>query len=525
MKDGYCEKCLHPFFGEKCENKSDIANCTLSNKTTGECLKCQETYYMIDNTCEPCSTNFTNSSCKDGTGECYECASINSYGVKCEKTCSPFCNGSYIPICDRYNGSCICSSGHFSDPQCTECEKGYYNKTGGCNKKCSENCKKDDCDQNDGSCDSCKYGFWDKRCESKCDETCKTSCVQIKGYCEDCIDGYYLNTSSYYPGCDPCPEDCKKCDSLTVCTECIPHKYGTICESNCSETCEEQQCEITGYCDCIPKYYGDKCDIACEGCTDNGCDDEKGNCIDYYCADKFYDPRKCNKSCGKNCGDKGKCDLFTGECITCNGDYWGKNCEKNCSNECKSDGRVDCCFVKASKVPAGIEIPIIDNKIIKNNLNDEQSEFLFFKINLGGFDLNILADFETNSPLVIFDKCTEIKKTDTDIYNISIDSIYSSSNSSYFIKGLDLDGFFEYDGFSLSKEISAKDRLILNGHIFDNFSFLICQEYKIVKDFEDAGKINGIVGLGLRNYFTENLFYSNATNNFPKFTIAVSLSI
>ena len=513
--DGYCEKCLHPFFGEKCENKSDIANCTSIDKKTGDCLKCQETYYLIDNKCEPCSTNCTNSSCKDDTGECYECASINNYGEKCEKTCSPFCNGSYIPICNRINGSCHCSSDHFSDDQCTECKDGYYNSSEGCIRECSYNCKEGEiCNKDNGHCNNCKYGFWDDKCDSICDKSCKTTCIKLTGFCEECLDGYYK--IPIYPGCDSCPDDCKKCESLSQCTECYAHRYGDTCELNCSETCQDQQCDIDGSCVCLPKYYGKQCAFECEGCTNNGCDDYNGNCIDHYCSDKFYDPRKCNESCGENCGDKGKCDLFTGECIACNGNNWGKNCEKKCSNECKSDGRVDCCYVKASKKARGINIPIIDNKIIKNNLKEEQSEFLFFNINLGGFDLKILADFETNSPLVIFDNSTEIKKTEPEIYNISIDSKYISSNSSYYIEVDALDGFFEYDGFSLSKEISAKDRLILNGHIFDNFSFLICQEYKIVKDFDNAGKINGIVGLGLRNYFTENLFYSNTTNNFPK---------
>lgn len=62
----------------------------------------------------------------------------------------------------------------------------------------------------------------------------------------------------------------------------------------------------------------------------------------------------------------------------------------------------------------------------------------------------------------------------------------------------------------------AKDRLILNNQIFDNFSFLICQEFKLEKDFDLNKNISGIVGLGLRSYFSEYLFYSNTTNKFPK---------
>ena len=135
---------------------------------------------------------------------------------------------------------------------------------------------------------------------------------------------------------------------------------------------------------------------------------------------------------------------------------------------------------------------------------------------MGGFDLKIIADFETNSPLMIFDKSTEIKKTETEIYNISIDLLYDSLNSTNYTEDISSNEYYEYNGFSLIKEKQAKDRLILGDNVIDNFTFLICQEYKIDKEFDNAGKINGIVGLGLRNYFTENLFWANLTNKLPK---------
>jgi hypothetical protein len=118
----------------------------------------------------------------------------------------------------------------------------------------------------------------------------------------------------------------------------------------------------------------------------------------------------CNKTCGDKCGGEGKCDLFTGECIICNDNKWGDNCDKECSTDCEVDGRVDCCYAKDTKDnQKGINVEIIEKKK-NNNLGEEQDEFYLFNINLGGFDLIILADFETNSPLVIFDSSTEIKK-------------------------------------------------------------------------------------------------------------------
>ena len=519
MDDGYCNECILPYYGDKCEKKSEIANCTLVDKTSGECIHCNDTYYLKDKKCEPCSNNCTNSLCKDDTGECYECASLNNYGVQCEKTCSPFCGNvsEGERICNRTDGSCegkCIEDGHFSDEQCVDCEDRYYSRSSGCKNQCSSNCIEDVCSKDDGHCERCKTGFWDKKCESGCDELCRDSCVQIGGRCDECIDRYYKDEESAYPGCSKCPENCLTCIKER-CTKCESHKYGDSCQEICNEHCQDQECEIDGKCPCQSKYYGDKCSQECTGCTENGCDDYSGNCIDHYCEDKFYDPRKCNNTCGENCGGEGKCDLFTGECINCEGNKWGTNCEKDCPKDCAADERIDCCFAKGSK-QKGINIDIIESSNNKNNLKEEQSQFLFFYINLGGFDLKILADFETNSPLVIFDDVNKPKKSDPDIYNISIETKYNSINSSYYIEGEALDDIYEYDGFSLLNEKSAKDRLILKNHKFDNFSFLICQEYKVEKEFDDAGKINGIVGLGLRNYFTENLFYSNDTDILPK---------
>jgi hypothetical protein len=173
--------------------------------------------------------------------------------------------------------------------------------------------------------------------------------------------------------------------------------------------------------------------------------------------------------------------------------------------------------VKETKVGKGINIDFIENKNNKNSLTEDQDDFYLFNINLGGYVLKILADFESNSPLVIFDNSTEMKKIETEIYNISIDDTYNSSNSTYYIEESSGNNeLYAYDGFTLNKEKLAKDRLILNNQIFDNFSFLICQEFKLEKDFDLNKNISGIVGLGLRSYFSEYLFYSNTTNKFPK---------
>ena len=147
----------------------------------------------------------------------------------------------------------------------------------------------------------------------------------------------------------------------------------------------------------------------------------------------------------------------------------------DCLEECEIDGRVDCCYAKHQKSQRGININIIEKEKNINNLGEEQNEFDLISINLGGFDLTILADFETNSPLVIFDLInTNPKGEGSEIYNISVNLKYNSSNSSNFIKGESFNRFYEYDGFTLINELTAKDKLIINNITFNNFSFLIC---------------------------------------------------
>ena len=39
--------------------------------------------------------------------------------------------------------------------------------------------------------------------------------------------------------CVACPENCRRCSSLTDCTDCNPGKYGSTCENNCVPHCLE----------------------------------------------------------------------------------------------------------------------------------------------------------------------------------------------------------------------------------------------------------------------------------------------
>ena len=517
-KTGRCIECEEGYYGDMCDKKTEIDNCIKVEQNEGYCLKCKEKYYLKDNKCIECSKNCSNQICVDETGKCESCQNYDSYGDYCELKCSPFCNviNKTEYICNRVGGECKnnCTKGFFSDLQCTQCQNGYYPKDEGCTQECSENCdNKLSCSQIDGSC-SCKKGYWGKTCTEVCNELCKRGECTPSGECQECIDGYYKENYN----CKICPTNCNTCLDADKCTTCKDGKYGTDkCDRNCSSHCEGRTCEIDGKCNCDSKFYGETCDLECKGCSVNGCEDKTGICVDHFCLDSFYDPRMCNETCSEKCVDK-KCDIFTGQCISCENNKWGPYCNYTCSPDCKDDGRTDCCFIKESHLSKGIEIDIsyqtIDNN---NNLKEEQNEFSFININLGGKDLKILIDFETNSPLVIFDEDTTIAPIDSEIYSINLDKKYKSSESKSCILGDTYNNYYEYDGFFLTKEKRAKDTLKLSDAdiVFHDFPFLICQEYKIDRDFDNAGKINGLVGLSLRNYFTENLFY-NDYSLYPK---------
>ena len=518
---GKCINCENKYYGDFCEKKVNIENCLIADRENGTCIKCENSFYLTNkNKCQKCPSDCENNMCEDRSGKCIQCSDFDSFGDICDLKCSKFCNkkeGNYT--CDRYSGECLygcLSSGNFSDIQCTQCTGGYYPQDEGCNLECSDNCEnKFSCSQINGGC-TCKKGFWEVNCTRTCDINCKRGdCAQGTGECNECVDGFYKNEKQK---CVSCPVNCNTCTGINKCTSCKDGKYGKEnCEKSCSSHCDGKSCELDGSCNCENKYYGETCDSMCEGCSDNGCEDKTGKCLDHFCLDNYYDARMCNKKCSEKCEGK-KCDIFTGECISCPNDKWGEYCNKTCHPDCKDDGRLDCCYIKDhdKKPLQGFQVDISYQTSNNYELKEEQNEFGFIDIKLGEFKLKILVDFETNSPLVIFDEYTQITPIETEIYTIKINKTYKSLESQTCILGDSIDGYYEYDGFFLTKERKAEDTLEIGDKIFKNFSFLICQEYKIDRDFDNAGQIDGIVGLGLRNYFTENLFYNNEGINFPK---------
>uniref|UniRef100_H3D124 Proprotein convertase subtilisin/kexin type 5b n=1 Tax=Tetraodon nigroviridis TaxID=99883 RepID=H3D124_TETNG len=187
----------------------------------------------------------------------------------------------------------------------------------------------------------CPSGFFrddKKRCK-KCSSACETCVGSRSDQCTSCRPGYHLSEGtnmcvsscfeSYYLDhdsntCRRCPENCKRCNTSSICTECEP---GLSIQGN--------GCQLT--CDLGSYYNGHRktceaCHPACatcagvgvEGCTKcaQGYFLEDRNCVStcsngYYLPEKTSDSGQVQRSCRK-------CDH---SCYQCSGPG-----ERNCSS-------------------------------------------------------------------------------------------------------------------------------------------------------------------------------------------------
>ncbi|KAM3611892.1 uncharacterized protein V6R79_025475 [Siganus canaliculatus] len=187
----------------------------------------------------------------------------------------------------------------------------------------------------------CPSGFFRddrKRCK-KCSSLCETCVGSRSDQCTTCRTGFHLNegsntcvancADSFYLDhdsniCRRCPENCKKCTTSNICTECKP---GTSLQGN--------RCQMT--CDPGTYYNGHRrtcepCHRACATCAGTGveactkCADgfllEDWRCVStcsngYYLSEQTSDNGQVQRSCKK-------CDHSCYECL-------GPG-ERNCSS-------------------------------------------------------------------------------------------------------------------------------------------------------------------------------------------------
>ncbi|ESO94906.1 hypothetical protein LOTGIDRAFT_144813 [Lottia gigantea] len=163
--------------------------------------------------------------------------------------------------------------------------------------------------------------------------------------CEDCAPGHYRSLNSPYLGiCVPC--NCnghaESCDQVTgECLNCQDNTYGTHCEfcleghygnpatgrcticscplpiesNNFATSCYiSDETGFTSNCQCREGYYGDNCERCAPGYfgdprTEGG-----------YC-------RPCDCSGNLDMSDWGACDQTTGQCLNCQNNTGGAQCE------------------------------------------------------------------------------------------------------------------------------------------------------------------------------------------------------
>ncbi|KAJ8347152.1 hypothetical protein SKAU_G00285530 [Synaphobranchus kaupii] len=140
-------------------------------------------------------------------------------------------------------------------------------------------------------CTSCKPGYHSKEGSSSCVSSCD--------------DGYYLDGSV----CRKCSENCVKCTSSDICTECAPDTslHGSVCH----RSCEPGSFYSREHTDCEP------CNRACATCTGVG----EGACT--RCAEGFLlEERVCVPSCSDGfypVTHLGTCNRCDSSCLTCVG--------------------------------------------------------------------------------------------------------------------------------------------------------------------------------------------------------------
>lgn len=219
------------------------------------------------------------------------------YNGPCDPECNEGCEGPgphHCINCLHYflkfkNNTRMCVS---------ECPGGFFRDDRKRCKKCSSSCEACVGSRSD-QCSTCRPGFH----LSEGSNTCVASCA----------DGFFLDQDNNI--CRRCPENCKKCTSSSVCTECKP---GTSLQVN--------KCQMT--CDAGTYYNGHRrtcepCHRACATCAGTGieactkCADgyilEDWRCVStcssgYYLSEQTSDSGQVQRSCKK-------CDHSCYECL------------------------------------------------------------------------------------------------------------------------------------------------------------------------------------------------------------------
>ena len=311
----------------ECKRKQ-IENCSMYDNVTGVCVKCNDGYYLDNETysCMNCSNN------------CKQCENVNRE-IKCNE-----CDNYYIlenDQCGYKDDKCISTF----NSHCIKCSDGKLDLT----MKCS------DCEVN--GCSNCYTNDTCIKCdglsiqvnESYCEE--KESLINSNENVVQCEEGYF-NDDKECKECSLLDDKCQLC-SNSYCSKCeYPYlningkcklpENSTISQDKITCISDEYYLDPNGLCylkidDCI-HYQNGKCEECsnskylvndtCLIVTDSNCIMNSflgcTRCIDGYYLDKTNKCQQCNSNC-RTCYDN---STF---CTSCSDDKYLED------NECKSN--------------------------------------------------------------------------------------------------------------------------------------------------------------------------------------------
>ncbi|KAL4470426.1 hypothetical protein ABPG74_012037 [Tetrahymena malaccensis] len=318
-----CQICQNSYFLK--EDNSGCMNCDLNSGFFVDGKYCRS----CDTNCLTCSETKTKClSCKEGLyltndNKCIKCDQNGFYieGQKCIP-CNPLLN---CKKCTNNLSCSECNSGKYIQSDlnsgCDICQDGFFTSGNYC-KRCKENCNK--CtDLN--NCQKCADGFFSKsgictlcpkdlKCKTCQDEITCTSCnnssqyIQPNGSCDSCKEGYYIDGIF----CKNCKQNCLECSSQDACTQCID---GYFLKSGSCESCNPSLNCLT----CIDKS-------SCLSCVKDKYIYPEGKCD--FCQEGYFTENNFCKKCSDNCQ---KCSSVS-QCNQCSQGYFLKeNVCKQCS--------------------------------------------------------------------------------------------------------------------------------------------------------------------------------------------------
>uniref|UniRef100_A0A3B5KPR5 Proprotein convertase subtilisin/kexin type 5a n=1 Tax=Xiphophorus couchianus TaxID=32473 RepID=A0A3B5KPR5_9TELE len=184
----------------------------------------------------------------------------------------------------------------------------------------------------------CPQRFWgDRRRCKRCYSSCASCSGSRSNQCTSCVPGHHLTegtdtcTASYTDLCKKCSENCLKCTSYSICTECKP---GTSLQGNrCQRSCDDGFYHDAQEDECRP------CHKACATCAAAGVEAcsrcakgflmEEWRCVS-SCSAGFY----ATEPSPEIADGHGICRRCDSSCLTCAGPS-----RQNCSS-CSSGHRL-----------------------------------------------------------------------------------------------------------------------------------------------------------------------------------------